>query len=104
MEEEFNNLSKKEQRNFIIEKILSDDFFKDFDDEFKEKFKIKKELEFIYEYKEYFAEYKNAINNCYIEQSRYNDLYLDLFSARRSIDISSQNPNVMKKDNDGKHL
>jgi hypothetical protein len=59
------------------------------------------EEEFITEYKQYFAEYKDILNNCYIQHSKYKDLCLDLFSVRRSIDIASQNPNIIKKDNDG---
>lgn len=58
--------------------------------------------DFICKYKEYFNDYKNAVNNCLIDHSRYKDHYFDVFSTRRLIDIATQNEYIMKKDIDGK--
>ena len=90
---DFNSLTKEEQREFLINKVLEDDYFVDFHKDFREKFDIKDDNDL-------YKNYIDAINELYLNQSRYKDLYYDVFNARRKIDLHFQSKNITDNDID----
>lgn len=108
MDAYFNELSKNEQRIFIINKLLSDDLFKEYHDDFKHKYtqyiesnkKQDEKQKFIDLYKSHFDKYTQTLYKIVNEPSRYKDNCIELISIRQDIEEISQNKHILSKDDD----
>lgn len=92
MQDLFNELSSNDKRIFLLKNILNDEYFKDIHQIINNKYSdyIKTEnddeksmttriIKYLYEYNE-------AIKDCYIDQSRYKDLVLNVFDMKDNIE------------------
>ena len=108
MDAYFNELSQDEQRIFIINKLLSDDLFKEYHDDFKHKYtqyiksnkKQDEKQKFIDLYKSYFDKYTQTLYKINSEPSRYKDHCIELISIRQDIEEISQNKHILSKDDE----
>ncbi len=118
MQDQFNELSINDKRIFLINNILEDSYFKDIHQTIKNHVKndyntnnIDTQLPdnnstqvMTNRIIRYLYNYEQAINRCYIEQSRYKDVIQDVFDMKDHIEGCMSRKYINGIDSNGKSI
>jgi hypothetical protein len=111
MQNLFNKLSSNDKRIFLLKNILNDEYFKDIHQIINDKYSNytntninNEEQNMTNNIIKYLYKYNQAIKECYIDQSRYKDLVLNVFDMKDNIEQCMSSKYINGIDSNGKSI